>query len=196
MPDYADQAGVSSLIEAHYPPIVSGTSHNYSTESSRFEALLGDSSFLCNTRYLTDAYANSTWNLIYAIPPGLHGSDIIATFYDANIAFSVLGTEIDLPLIPFLGPFAKAYQSYLTSHARTGNPNTFKKTINIPSAIHWPQPGGLAGDVLSNVLRAGDTGFKVVEDAMTKRSVCKFWVDALRELTAYGGYAPAGGQAE
>lgn len=47
-PPYAKAGGVNSAIEAHYPPINSGATHNYSTEFDRTKALVGDSSLYVN----------------------------------------------------------------------------------------------------------------------------------------------------
>lgn len=88
------------------------------------KAFLGDSSFQCNVRYLTDAYAGKTYNLQYAVTPGFHATDLLPTFYDLNLDVSLLGNSIDLPLVAGFGAFAQAYQSYLVSHARSGDPNT------------------------------------------------------------------------
>lgn len=91
-----------------------------------------------------------------------------------------------MPLIPGFGSFAQAYQSYLTSHARTGDPNTFKKTVNLPPAITWPKPG-TAGDKFSGVLDAGDLGFRLIEDGQTARGRCGFWVQVAAAVTGLGG---------
>ena len=137
LPPKTQAAGVNAAIEARYPPVMSGVPSNYTTEYDRTKALLGDSSFYCNIRYLTDAYNGKNYNLKYSVTPGVHATDLLPTFYNLNIDLSALGSALSIPIVPGFGPFAQASQSYLVSHARSGDPNIYKKTINIPPAIRW-----------------------------------------------------------
>ncbi|KAL8967146.1 MAG: hypothetical protein Q9197_005593 [Variospora fuerteventurae] len=189
-PPYASAGGVNAAIEARYPPVFTGPGpRNYTTERARVKDFINESSFVCNVRYLSDAYAGKNYNLQYSVTPGLHAVDLLPTFYKLNLDLG----DINVPLPPGFGSFAQAYQSYLTSHARTGNPNTFKKTINVPPAITWPKPGSSAdGDRFTGVLNAGDLGFSLITDAQTARSRCDFWVQVAAAVTSLGGYAPPG----
>ena len=187
LPRYARPSGVSGAIEAHYPPVMSGTLHNYTTERARVHAFLGESSFQCNIRFLTEAYDGKNYNIQYSVTPPLHGTDLIPTFYDLDLDLSVLDQDTPIPLIPGFGNFAEAYQAYLVSHARTGDPNSFKKPLlNLPPGIAWPKPGN-GGDALTNVLNAGDLGFSLITDQQTKKSTCSFWRDVSAALTNVGG---------
>ena len=170
---------------------MSGTVHNYTTERDRLKAVLGDGSFYCNVRYLSDAYDGKNYNLQYSVTPGLHATDLLPTFYNVNLDLAQLSNLTSIPLIPGFGAFAQAYQSYLVSHASTGDPNTFKKTVNVPPAITWPKPGN-TGDALTGVLDATDTGFVLETDQETRKSVCSFWVQVAAAVTDLGGYAPPG----
>lgn len=185
-PSYSQTDGVNAVIEGRYPPVESAKS-NYSTEFDRTKALLAESSFQCNIRYLTDAYNGKNYNLKYSVTPGLHGVDNIPIFYDANIDPTELGDNVPFPIIPGFGSFAQAYQSYLVSHARTGDPNKYAKLVNLPPAIKWPKAGNSSADVVTNVLDAGDLGFHVISDDATKESVCGFWRDVAATLTNLGG---------
>ena len=185
-PTYAQDTGVNAIIEARYPPVMSGKS-NYSTEFDRTKALLAESSFQCNIRYLTDAYDGKNYNIRYSVTPGFHGTDLLPTFYDLNLDLTALGQVAPLALIPGFGSFAQAYQSYLVSHARSGDPNKYAKKLNIPPAIHWPKPGNSSADVITDVLNVGDLGFSVVSDGQTKESVCGFWREVAATLTYLGG---------
>ncbi|KAL8800938.1 MAG: hypothetical protein Q9182_004820 [Xanthomendoza sp. 2 TL-2023] len=191
-PPYAKANGVNAAIEGRYPPVTTGPGpHNYTTERARVKDLLAESSFLCNIRDLSDAYPGKNYNIRYAVTPGLHATDLLPTFYNLNLNLNLFGKAIPFPLIPGFGGFAQAYQSYLTSHARAGDPNTYKKTINIPPAITWPKPGN-SGDAYTGVLNAGDLGFRIIEDGQTKKSRCGFWRDVAAAVTGLGGYAPPG----
>ena len=185
-PPYAQSAGVNAAIEARYPPVMSGSS-NYTTEFDRVKALLADSSFQCNVRYLSDAYNGINYNLQYSVTPGFHATDLLPTFYDLNVDLTALGDNAPFPLIPGFGSFAQAYQSYLVSHARSGDPNEYAKLLNVPPAIHWPKAGNSSADMLTNVLNAGNLGFSVVSDKETTESVCGFWREVAAAVTNLGG---------
>ena len=185
-PPYAQSAGVDAAIEARYPAVMNGTS-NYTTEFDRTKALLADSSFQCNVRYLSDAYNGKNYNLQYSVTPGFHATDLLPTFYDLNIDLTALGDSVPFPLVPGFGPFAQAYQSYLVSHARSGDPNQYAKKVNAPPAINWPKAGSSGADVLTDVLNAGDSGFSVVSDEETTESVCGFWREVAAAVTNLGG---------
>lgn len=185
-PPYAQSAGVNAAIEARYPPVMSGSS-NYTTEFDRVKALLADSSFQCNVRYLSDAYNGINYNLQYSVTPGFHATDLLPTFYDLNVDLTALGDNAPFPLIPGFGSFAQAYQSYLVSHARSGDPNQYAKLLNVPPAIHWPKAGNSSADMLTNVLNAGNLGFSVVSDKETTESVCGFWREVAAAVTNLGG---------
>ncbi|KAL9594897.1 MAG: hypothetical protein Q9219_006774 [cf. Caloplaca sp. 3 TL-2023] len=187
-PAYAKTGGVNAAIEARYPPL-SSPQRNYTTERDRLKAVLQEGSFVCNVRYLSDAYAGKNYNLQYSVTPGLHATDLLPTFYNLNLDLDLFGKDVPFPLVPGFGSFAQAYQSYLVSAARTGDPNTYRKSINLPPAIPWPKPGN-SGDRLTGVLNAGDLGFGLVEDAQTARSRCGFWVQVAAAVTGLGGYAP------
>ena len=192
-PPYAQSAGVNAAIEARYPPVMRGSS-NYTTEFDRVKALLADSSFQCNVRYLSDAYDGINYNLQYSVTPGFHATDLLPTFYNLNVDLAALGKNAPFPIIPGFGPFAQAYQSYLVSHARSGDPNKYAKLLNVPPAIHWPKAGNSSADVLTNVLNAGNLGFSVASDKETTESVCGFWREVAAAVTNLGGeYCLKGG---
>lgn len=173
-PPYAQSAGVNAAIEARYPPVMSAGS-NYTTEFDRAKAVLGDSEFYCNVRYLSDAYDGINYNLQYSVTPGFHATDLLPTFYDLNVNLTALGIDASYPLIPGFGSFAQAYQSYLVSHARSGDPNTYAKVSNVPPTINWPKAGSVSANELTDVLNAGDLGFDLFTDTTTTETVCEFW---------------------
>lgn len=190
-PPYAQRAGVNAAIEARYPPVISAAS-NYTTEFDRAKAELGDSTFHCNTRYLSDAYDGINYNLQYSVTPGVHATDLLPTFYDLDIDSTTFGDDTPYPLIPGFGSFAQAYQSYLVSHARSGDPNTYADLLNVPPAINWPKAGSSSANELTDVLNAGDLGFSLISDNETTEVVCGFWREVAAAVTNLGGYAPPG----
>lgn len=186
LPPYTQSAGVNAAVEARYPPVLSAAS-NYTTEFDRTKALVGDSSFQCNVRYLTDAYNGINYNLQYSVTPGFHGTDLLPTFYNLNVDLTAFGDDTPYPLIPGFGSFAQAYQSYLVSHARSGDPNTYAKLVNVPPAINWPKAGSSSANELTNVLNAGDLGFSLISDGETTEVACGFWREVAAAATNLGG---------
>ncbi len=191
-PSYSTKAGLTQTILDHYP--LAGIGSPYLLVRDRINAFLAESSFTCNIRTLSDAYDGKNYNLDYQVTPALHGTDLLPTFYDVNLDLSILGKSWDIPIIPIFGQFAETFQAYLTSHARTGDPNTYKKPLlNIPPAINWPKADN-SGDRIKNVLSANDLGFGVstIEDTQTTKSRCAFWIEVAAALTDLGGYAVPG----
>ncbi|EOD44796.1 putative carboxylesterase family protein [Neofusicoccum parvum UCRNP2] len=185
-PNYTKEAGINAAIEEFYPPV--STNDTYDTIVERTKAFVRDSSFTCWSRFLTDTYAGKTWNMQYSVTPGWHGTDLLPTFYQIYLSF---GGDVAFPLLPGFGTFATAYQSYLTSHARSGNPNTYSAKINIPPAITWPRPT-TGGENVGNVLNVGDLGFSLTTDDQFPKSECDFILELAAAVTNVGGYAVPG----
>ncbi|KAL8644498.1 MAG: hypothetical protein Q9226_007734, partial [Calogaya cf. arnoldii] len=187
---YAKEGGVNAAIEARYPPVM-GIPRNYTTEYARLKDVLQDSTFVCNIRDLSNAYTGKNYNLKYSVTPGLHAVDLLPTFYNLNLDLDAFDNAVPFPLIPGFGSFAQVYQSYLTSHARSGDPNTYRKKFSVPPTIAWPKPGA-SGDAFTGVLNVGDLGFRLVTDGQSAKSRCDFWRDVAAAVTNLGGYAPPG----
>ena len=182
-PAYAKRAGITSSILTRYAEA------NYTNERDRVKAFLGDSSFYCNVRFLMDAYEGKSWNLKYSVTPGLHATDLLPTFYNLNLNLDIFGSSVSFPLIPIFGGFSQAYQSYLVSHARSGDPNTYRKKVNLPPTIAWPKAGS-SGDNVEGVLEAGNLGFGIISDGQVRRETCDFWRGVAEAVTREGGYQP------
>ncbi|KAF1808072.1 alpha/beta-hydrolase [Eremomyces bilateralis CBS 781.70] len=178
---------IRDVVLRRYPP--SGSAGvGYPDARGRIQALIRDSTFVCNVRFISAAYAcqncttpsSSVYNVQYSRSPGTHGSDVLATFFNPSGELSRLST-----LDPSLASFAASYQSYLTSHAMTGDPNTYR----LPnSTASWPEV--TVEPTLRNVLDAGNPGFSLISDNQTTADVCDFWLDIQAAMTSLGGYAP------
>lgn len=185
-PAYTKEAGVNAAIEEFYPPV--STNDTYATVTERTKAFVRDSSFTCWSRFLTDAYDGKSWNMQYSVSPGWHGTDLLPLFYQIYVSF---GGDVAFPLLPGFGSFATAYQSYFTSHARSGDPNTHSAKINLPPAINWPHPT-TGGENLGNVLNVGNLGFSLTTDQQLPKSECDFILELAAAVTNVGGYAVPG----
>ncbi|KAI9818916.1 MAG: hypothetical protein M1827_007737 [Pycnora praestabilis] len=184
-PSYAKSFGINAAVEAFYP------SNSHFFETSRVKDLVRDSSFTCTTRRLTEAYDGKSWNMQYSVTPGYHGTDNVPIFYNVGVDLDILDTNVDFPLIPGMGGLATAYQSYLTSHARTGDPNSHRLVLNLPPTVEWPRPNS-TGNEITNVLNVGDLGFSLISDKQNEKRNCDFWVEVAAAVTYAGGYAVPG----
>ncbi|KAF2230164.1 alpha/beta-hydrolase [Viridothelium virens] len=190
-PNYTTVTGINNVIEARYPSI-STPGSNYTTITDRVKAFVRDSSFTTNTRFMTDAYAGKTYNMQYSVTPGWHATDLIPLFLNPYIDIDTLNGTLPVPVLPIIGSFAQAYQSYFTSHARTGDPNSHAALLNIPPAIQWGKVGSASAEYYTDVLDAGDFGFSNTTDTQNAKSAADFWVQVQAAVTNAGGYAPPG----
>lgn len=178
---------IEDAIQKQYPPVTNSTNSKYKTQFDRLKTYTQDSTFTCNVRFLSDAYIGRTYNVQYSRGNGYHGSDIGADFYDPNnFVISFLDSSDKS-----IAEFAPTYQSYLTSHARTGNPNTYRKSNANFTAIGWPKvENGLLADQMKQVLYAGNQGYSLFSDNETERTTCSFWLSLIAALTDEGGKLP------
>lgn len=190
---YALAAGVPAAIEKFYQPPALLRSP-YQSNFQRLAAFTRDSSFTCNQFSLTNAFLGDTWNLQYGVTPGLHGTDLVPLFFNGfvNSSFPRQGSSFVYPLAPGIESLAKTFQGYFTSHARSGDPNTYptKSRLLFP-AIYWPHPS-LGGERFTNVLNAGDAAFSLLSDDQVLNSHCDFQLQVAAAVTNCGGYAVPG----
>jgi hypothetical protein len=150
-----------------------------------------DSTFTCNVRYLTEAYSDSkVWNMQYSVTPGWHGTDIIPTFFNPILSLDSLIEDLFFTLAPLFVGIANAYQSYLTSYIKAGDPNMHHAVFNIPSAISWGHPDS-SGEQITGVLNVGDWGFSTVADTQTDKAGCDFWRNVAAAVTNLGKSPPS-----
>jgi hypothetical protein len=50
------------------------------------------------------------------------------------------------------------------------------------------------GNSMSDVMDAGNTGFKLIEDYVATAEAYDLWVDIMAAVTKKGGYTPVGGE--
>ena len=157
-----------AAVRAQYAP------SKFSSPRERFRQLYNHGTFLCATRYIAEAYRGKVWNMMFSQGAGTHGADIAAAFYQGSALGNVLN--------PGFGRVAATYQSYLTSHARTGDPNKYRAGAG---NIEWPKVG--YGPVFSNVLNVTDGGFTLIKDDANTEADCGFWTKTLQGLTKAEG---------
>jgi carboxylesterase type B len=145
----------------------------FGTAEKRINTIIRDSTFTCNNRWLARAYAGKTYSMQYSGKPGLHGVDLIPTFFNFKI------------------PMWLSYRNYLTSHALTGNPNTLKLKSNdgdyfsssSPEAIEWPL--AKVEEMVKDVNNFKNNGYELIEDSTQKQRNCDFWQNLQAEGTEH-----------
>jgi carboxylesterase type B len=164
-----------------YPPVGEGKSL-YTNQIDRRKDFYRDAGFSCYARYITDAYPGKTYNMVFGELGGFHGTDLIALFSRKNL--KVLGVSIPLPAA--LVAVAKTYQSYLVSHAVTGDPNamSLKDTgTGLIVAPNWPRATKQEGEYMENVLLMQNGGLTVGRSKGIAAKNCDKWQDILLQVT-------------
>ncbi|KAI0847357.1 Alpha/Beta hydrolase protein [Daldinia vernicosa] len=180
-PNYTQAARITDKIGSFYA--VSGQS-KYKSQTDRVQALLRDSSFICNIRHLTDSFGDSkVWNMRYGVSPGakLGGKswlENLAALITPGIGSLISGISV-------------ALQSYFTNYILTGDPNTNRKIFNLPPAIRWNHPDSQA-EQISGVVSLGGWGFSTIRYTQDEKTACDFWRDIAAAVISLGGYSPPG----
>jgi carboxylesterase type B len=178
VPSKVEENDITAVVKHYfgtYPFTASAIINRYSSipdVKARIKALFQFSTFTCHNRFISEGFKGKTYNLQYSRGAGFHGSDIGADFFDKDAAFN-LATLKDRTF----GTFAVTFQSYLISHARTGDPNKLREE----GALEWPIV--TLGETLTGVLNATDRGFELISDQMTRGKDCDFWKDELARMT-------------
>ena len=136
----------------------------------KLRAFIGDSIFHCNSRWIASGYPNKTYAMVYSRIGGFHATDVLAMFIGTKTFVStVQNIDTTFP------DFAKSYQSYLLSHAQTGDPNTHRLKSGPSPTVPWETVKSLDHDLLS--VEAGPNGFSTIQDKVNSKEVCDFWLN-------------------
>ena len=156
---------------------------------TRVSYVIRDAVFTCNTRLLYDAYQVKSgvptymmqYSLFQVEKRAVHGNDLLSTFWNSYVDYTKsLRACFDVNLVlacaiaRILKNFAPPYQSYLASHAVTGDPN--KNAVDEAKAHNWQAASVTAGN-LTNVVNADGQGsfFTDITDAINSATTCDFW---------------------
>jgi carboxylesterase type B len=165
---YPGQSDIVKTIADHYS--------NIGRMRDKLKAFIGDSTFHCNTRWIAYGYPNKTYMLDYSRMGGQHGTDIIAMFIGTKTIISA-AQNIDKTF----PDFAKSYQSYLLSHARTGDPNTYRVMSGPSPTVPLERVKTLDHNL--TVVEAGPKGFSTIQDKINSKEVCDFWRNIFAQET-------------
>ncbi|KAM0518715.1 hypothetical protein ACHAPS_007585 [Verticillium nonalfalfae] len=124
LPDASADA-LQELKTSIYPEIYDG-SYPWTSQFGRSEATHGDSWFSCNNRYISRVFAKTVRGYLFDVGAGHHGTDIAYTFFNegADGIDPILATRLQL---------------YLTSFAKTGDPNMNVRDIGDNERCTWWQ---------------------------------------------------------
>ncbi|RYP76921.1 hypothetical protein DL771_001474 [Monosporascus sp. 5C6A] len=153
-------AAAEHIAAEVYPDDMSG-SHGYTTQGGRWQLIVEEAVFTCNTRYLATAYGNETFSYLFAYPPGAHTQDVPFTFFNGD------GTPPNLPGTIVDSAVAVPMQRYFTRFAQKGDPN---RGSDLPE---WPRYGEDAA-----LLTFGADAITVTSPDPTANDRCDYWQSA------------------
>ncbi|KAF1985371.1 glycoside hydrolase family 31 protein [Aulographum hederae CBS 113979] len=163
------------ITEIYKSPSTPGSSSR--TQGDRVRDSLRDLVFSCNARTFATAYKDRSYNIQYSVGTGLHGSDVAPTYSNVD------GSS---PAASSADKNTAGYQSYLVSHALTGDPNNLRLKS---TTIQWETIGdGVGLEKAYPVLNAADSGFALIQDEQNLKSHCDLWLDFLEDAQKIQGY--------
>lgn len=165
-------ASTLATIEKHYPepaPLL----RPYVTQFARLSQTIGDWVVNCNFQALAKAYEGRVWAYTFSITPGVHAMDLLFAWWrtDLNI-YDILQVDIDINFITEKN-YATAFQSYLTSFVRSGNPNTYRQKNSFPPTVDFPK--ATVGKEVKVLDVTTLVGFQVTTDNDSDSARCGFW---------------------
>ncbi|MCJ1400586.1 hypothetical protein MMC11_003792 [Xylographa trunciseda] len=190
-------------IAAHYPV----TAYK-NDQISRTGAVIQDSTFVCNTRQLFNAYSQintpvymMNYHFLANEGKAVHASDLLPTFYNKDMDVAALLCNwpawiVNSIIKPNIAAYARSYASYLTSYTIFGNPN--EGASGGAAKVHWPPATTSAdGNYVQNVLEpywAGEIPGKpwfrlATQDTINTKDVCGYWDKVAQQIMSAPGVA-------
>ena len=179
---------VRDSIETRYPSAGSPFSGD---QQARVRQVLQDSTFVCNSRQVYEAYKGKTYVLKYDFPPATHGSDLLAASYHQGLAVGDLLKsyipDLDKTAVAILEtiipPFAQRYQRYFGGHVHGGDPNQFQYG-HYEKWEFADEEDGIINNALKTSLLSFDNTpfFDVGKDLESTAKICDFWKEVAQEI--------------
>ncbi|KAI1319952.1 carboxylesterase [Xylariaceae sp. FL0255] len=157
----ASNTTINTLLTDIYPPPSASTS--WKTEFARAVQFTTDAFFACTTTYLAHAKGNTTYNYLFAYPPGYHAEDTPYVFFNGDTSTSDDGLPVNAKL-------ATALQEYIVAFVMRGDPNA-----NPEGLPNFPEYG--KDSIVLDLSTAGVT--TTVDDMRNPR--CVWWQKAMIE---------------
>lgn len=152
---------VRNQLMALYPTPSSSTP--YTTNLDQLGKLFADTAFNCNRYALSTAFPDTTYNVIFSIQPGYHGTSPTLIFTDSPWP----GSEQDIS-----AKIQYEMRRFVMNFIVSGNPNEANGK-GVSNGVVWPVFGskGVGLDVSGHDM-------KVVSATMDKE-VCEWWTKSL-----------------
>ncbi|KAH9905108.1 Alpha/Beta hydrolase protein [Xylariomycetidae sp. FL2044] len=183
-------SSVRDAIKAQYP-----VSQYANSQNQRLKAVIGDSTFYCNTRQMFDAYypAIPVYMMMYqfGLKYALHATDLLPTFWTPSFNVSAfLETYVCAlrghgwivrQLAAAMNQLAPLFQSYLADLAVSGDPSAHThETIAWGRATLTPD----GNNMLAFVTQAGPFFLANQTDTQNTRQVCSFWNEVSNNISS------------
>jgi carboxylesterase type B len=182
-------ANIRDRIEKQYP-----AKFFDSQQKMRMRKVLRDSTFVCNTRQIYNAFHNDStvYTAKFDMPPAQHGFDMFALIWHRGVDVSELLKNASDKIPDFLlvlfdqfwPQFAPRFQAYFVGHAIAGNPNWLGRR-----GLNW-EPTVDDGNELTNSLKMGlftdydHPFFNSGTDAQNSMENCAFWDEIAKDISA------------
>ena len=207
-------APIRDNITAHFPV------SNYNDQINRTGNIIQQSLFVCNTRQLFNAYSRiqkpkpvPVYMMHYRFLEdfnghhlAVHGSDLLPTFYESKMDMADLLCNWDFEQIVngiikrYIDTYSRAYNSYLTSHAISGDPNTFR--TNGAAKVDWkPATTDVDGEYVQCVLEPYTPTYWELPDnpyfrlspvdMLNTKTICGYWEEIVQEILNIYTAAPS-----
>lgn len=202
-PDYKP---IRDSVSAKYPL------KNYHDQISRAQAVITDSSFTCNTRYILDRYISAktpAYAMDYALLGDLdaatHASDLLPAFYNKNADYLDLlkcvakatgwlkKKGIEVFYAYFKVSFVPAYLRVFTDHAIWGDPNQNRARgspewykANVKPCPDGPKDSTCIDNLMKpawNVL-SDPLSDNAGTDPQTASNICGYWSKLAQDIAA------------
>src|SRR5690606_2516245 len=108
----------------------------YDTQFGRTAAMIGEFVVSCNVREIAKAYQGKAWSYNFAVPPAIHGMDLLFTWWRTDLNLGNFQLDFDFGLIT-KNNLATTWQRYLVSFAINGDPNSDRAVIAFPLPKTW-----------------------------------------------------------
>lgn len=182
----------------------------YTDQIARAAALISESSFTCNTRFIIDAYLRTkakVYAMDYALFAGsannasTHASDLLPTFSNSDISYYEFArcvrqatrfrskAEVAYFVLHVESYIAPGLQQYFTNHAIWGDPNYTGKWSKWSPAIKKTCDDTKKGTCVGNLMKAeeayvfgDDFQNNQGSDDQTPSSICGFWEKMAQEI--------------
>ncbi|KAF5360641.1 hypothetical protein D9756_005137 [Leucocoprinus leucothites] len=168
----ADTVQIPEYLANLFPELtqeqIDAGSAQYADQGTPFDqarAIMGESIFICPTYYLLRAFKGRGFKGEFAIPPGLHGDDIVYYFPTA-----IAGVTPPFNNSEFIDNFSQSFMNFVLAQ----DPNVKWDSSNtMPEWSRWTEEG--RAEMVFNKTEGDKPVFHTVETTADLLRRCDFW---------------------